>query len=432
MNGLCKEIIKELEEARFYNALSKIKELKNEDGITNNLLMLLYFTYDLMFFMSQHQHTDGRKYKRLRDYYFYKLTNEIKGKDVVYLNLSIFLDKNFTSLDRFVWFDKSKEIFHLIDKALKINPDNQEAQFYQFQYADETNKCIELLLKGDFEKSVVDKYLSTIPLSSNFKINIKEKSKLLEEIYQPEGDKLKWFARHYYYSDQYEKLYKLFKENSELKDSSFNIDIGRVCMELGKYDEALILFKEQEEIKPNYIDMAKCYEKLNNTDEAIKNYKKACIHFSSGRWTDAPDALLRLKAYKELKEALEQSEENNKPLLQDSIELYQAKLLHFVGKYKESIQKLDEILPLLKRSHQEKPEEWYWYQALNNYEIVLDRMQRDYESILNKQDFNLDSSWGIDYSHYASYQNYQQHMEKLNLRFNYKHTKQEAELKKKE
>jgi len=426
MNGLCKEIIKELEEARFYKALSKIKELKTEGGVTTDLLMLLYFTYDLMFFMSKHQNIECTKYERLRNYYLYKLETEIKARDSVYLNLSIFLYENFTTAEWAVWFDKNNEVLDLVNEALTINSNNQEAIFYKQHFSGKTSECVDLLLTGNFETKFIDNYLSKISFNRK---STKEKAKLLEGKYKPEGNKIKLFIRYYSWAEEYEKAYHIFDNNPQLKESTDHsfYNFGRVCMELDKYDEALIFFRKQEETEQNHIEIAKCYERLNNNVEAINYYKKACVNFTSGKWADAPDGLIRLEAYNDLKEVLNDIEGNNR-LFQADLKVYQAQLLHINGEYKKSLQKLDAAVRLFEKRHQEKSEKWYLYQALNNFELSIDWMQKNYERIIEKKDFNLKDYPSMTYEHFSSYHGFQKDMKKLNLKYAYKYLTQEKEL----
>jgi tetratricopeptide (TPR) repeat protein len=426
-----KESIKHLQDSELYKALDTLRSASKSEGLTKDLLSCFYFSYHLLFLMAKHQSQDSEKYERLRNFCLFKLRKENVEYNV-FLDLYLFFEANFRTFQRFVWFDKRGLQEKLLIQAKSVESASKEAEFYELLFFNKYDECVNLLLAEDFDDDFIHSFLSKQTVFTNKEEKI-EKLRLLEKKYSPAESNYFLFIDLYVECDEYDKLYELFNKFPSLKDpnKAMYVTYGGICLKLEKYNEALTFFESQNDNSLKHLKIAECYEATGNTKQAISFYKKSMKHFRSGIWKTAPDALIRLEAFDELDDALNDEGGKWHQYNQGLGKYYQGLVLYFKKQYKESIKQLDDAVSLLEAGSQKKPNDWYYYQALNNYEITLSWLERAYNQLIEAQDYNMESHSGLNYSNYFSYHSFQENMTQLNLNTNHEYEEERNKLEEK-
>ena len=427
-----KNIVGYLEKPNFTDALASINEIKSKEGITADLLLLSYIAYDLMFLLAEHRKLEVKKYERIKNYYLNKLKAHLNDESNVYLELSIFLYKNFTRFQKFLWFDREQILFECLGKSLSINPNNKIALFMKCNFKGDTKGCIKLLKTGNYDEEFIDKYLSKVVFSEK-ETDTKLKLNFFKSKYNPSD---KPYLFNYYCSKlkKYPELYIFFEQNPEFKDSNKFIyqNFGDTCFHLKKYQEAIDFLgqKSAKDFK-DYIKIGDSYKGLKDKANAIKFYKKA--YEDSEKLSvgfDGVSKLIKLNAYDEVKQILQKIEKY--PTIQiETLKFYQAKILSIDKKYRDSIKKLEEIeIVINKNEKHHLKEESYLLYVYNNFYITLAWMNKDYKAIVESKSYNLDTQPLLfQYSYYKYYQDFKKYLQKLYTEFDFtKYSKLEKKL----
>ncbi len=174
-------------------------------------------------------------------------------------------------------FDYAKDEF---DTALKLAPDDFDIVFEYANYLyaiSQYEKADEFYTKAiDIKDDVVAKALSAI---NKLELNDLESAKELIESSladQPEHEYIQFLAGRIYYSmKDYEKAKMYFIKSLEQNpDKETKNLLALTYFELGEYEKALnifdVLLKEIKKNIPLLINKAKCLEKLERIDDALK------------------------------------------------------------------------------------------------------------------------------------------------------------------
>jgi len=195
------------------------------------------------------------------------------------------LKENKDSIKEITELANKKDFFSLKNKLLAFNEENKD--HYYFNMLGYANQEL-----GDLEEAEKN-YKRSLDLDNNFleaKFNL---GCLLSK------------------KKSYSKAEQIFLEliNKNVDDYLSHYNLGFINFENAEYNKALEFFKKASDIQPNfyyaYHQLGLTYEKLNNKDEAIKNYKIALM-FNNDKLNITHNNLgvIYLKS-KNLKEALE-------------------------------------------------------------------------------------------------------------------------------
>lgn len=189
--------------------------------------------------------------------------NAHKDLGVIYLNQRL--------------FDYAQDEF---DTALKLAPDNFDIVFEYANYLyaiSQYEKADEYYTKAlELKDDVVAKALSAI---NKLEINqLDEGRELIESALndQPEHEYIQFLAGRIYYSmKDYENAKTYFIKSLEQNpDKETKNLLALTYYELGEYEKALNIFNALLDVVKKNISLmlskAKCYEKMGNTDEALK------------------------------------------------------------------------------------------------------------------------------------------------------------------
>ncbi len=174
-------------------------------------------------------------------------------------------------------FDYADEEFN---KALKLEPDNFDVVFeyanYMYAISNYDKADVYYTKALELEDDVVAKALSAM---NKVELNDLESAKSLIESAlhdQPEHEYIQFLAGRIYYSmKEYElakiNLIKSLEQNPDIETKNL---LALTYYELGEYDKALNIFNALLEKSSKNISLllnkAKCYEKLEDTDNALK------------------------------------------------------------------------------------------------------------------------------------------------------------------
>jgi predicted O-linked N-acetylglucosamine transferase (SPINDLY family) len=195
------------------------------------------------------------------------------------------LKENKDSIKEITELANKKDFFSLKNKLLAFNEEHKD--HYYFNMLGYANQEL-----GDLEEAEKN-YTRSLDLDNNFleaKFNL---GCLLSK------------------KKSYSKAEEIFLEliNKNVDDYLSHFNLGIINFENAEYNKALEFFKKASDIKPNfyyaYHQLGMTYEKLNNQDEAIKNYKIALM-FNKDKLNITHNNLgvIYLRS-KNLKEALE-------------------------------------------------------------------------------------------------------------------------------
>lgn len=415
---LKKLVIDNLYKSNFYEVKTIIKKLETNFPHNQEILFFYYYLYDLMSWVSHHKkHKSTNKIQKSRAKHFNQIVkNNYNDKSATYLQLYIFLEKNFRTFEHYTWFRKYDKSKYLLNKALEENQNNIEAQFYLL-FIDEKNKeCFKFLSKNTLNTKIVQKFLNSLWLKKEFL----DDSQQLKQEYNLTTEQSDLY--YYIQKKDYNWLYKYFNENEERKSKTNNISYGKVCLKLKKYDEGIQYYqKKDDKSSKDFFILGECYKQKKQKAKAIESYKSYYQHFHSGNWQDGIKKLFKLKAYDELRYILRNEKSN---LYNEYKIFYEAKLLNIEKQYSDSINHLNGLFDKLHNHHKELKRDIYFLYILNNYEQTRNYIKKSYTRIINEKDFELDDVFGLSYTVLSTYQEMQKYIKKLNIEYNNEFTKQ--------
>ncbi|WP_428739796.1 tetratricopeptide repeat protein [Sulfurimonas sp.] len=292
MEELKKAIIDNLYKSNFYEALTNIQKLETSFPDAQETLFFYYYLYDLMSWVSHHKkHDSVATIQNNKDMYFNQLLQSNQNDEsTTYLQLYLFLEKNFRTFEHYTWFRKYDKSKYLLEQALKENPDKLEVQFYILQHEEKTKECFEFLNKNTLDTQIVQKFLNSLW----FKDEFLDDSQKLKQLYNLNSEHNTLF--YYTQKKDYNWLYDYFNEDEEKKSKTNTISYGKVCFELKKYDEAIEHYAGRDDISSNdFFVLGECYEKQGQKEKAIQCYKNYYNNFRSGNWNDGIKKLFELE-----------------------------------------------------------------------------------------------------------------------------------------
>lgn len=401
MEQLKKIIIDNLYKSNFYESLLNIQKFEDSFSNDKNTLFFYYYLYDLMAWVSYHQKHDSTfVIQQSKEKYFSQILQlNQNDKSITYLQLYLFLEENFTTFEHYTWFrkyDKSKE---LLKQSLKENPNNLESKFYSLFCERKIKECFEFLRNHRLNIEIVQKFLNSLWFEEEFLDDVQE-FKRLYNLNSEQND-----LYYYVQKKDYQWLYDYFnKEEQNIYKSNY-ISFGKVCFELGKYDEAIEYYERQDNKKNNdFYILGECYKQQKQKDKAINCFKNYYNNFNSGFWQDGIKKLFELQAYDEIKYVLKNSRSN---LYKEYKIFYEAKILNIEKKYLDSTNLLDNIKDESNNYDKKLKKDIYFLCILNNYKITRDSIVKSYHRILNEEDFEADNIFGLNYSILSSFQEMQ-------------------------
>ncbi len=425
MQELKKMIIDNLYESNFYEAQINIQKLKTDFLEDKEYLFFYYYLYDLMSWVSSHKkRTTIKMIQENKNKYFNQILQiNQNDKSVTNLQLYLFLENNFRTLEHYTWFNKYDISKHLLNKSVKENQNNLEAQFY-ILFIDKKNKeCFDFLRKNTLDTNTVQRFLNKLW----FKEEFLDDSQQLKKQYKLTTEQSDLY--YYIQKKDYKWLYKYFNHNEERKSKTNNISYGEVCFKLKKYDKAIEYYKNNYNKNSNdFFILGQCYEETNKTEKAIQCYKDYYSNFHSGNWQDGIEKLFKLNGYNEVKYIL--NKEKSKIHKEHKV-FYEAKLLNIDKKYTDSINHLSGILNELSNHYKELKKDIYLLYILNNYIITRNYIKKSYQRVIDEKDFELDDVFGLSYTILSSYHEMQKYIKKLNIEYNNEFTKLTGSYRKK-
>ena len=419
MKELKKAIIDNLYKSNFYEALINIQKLETNFSEEQDFLFFYYYLYDLMSWVSHHKkHESSSEIVKNKDKYFNQILENYKNdKSITYLQLYLFLEENFRTFEHYTWFrkyDKSKE---LLEKSLKENQNNLEAQLYLLLINEEYKKCFEFLMNNKLDREVIQ----LIPLNLWYKEEYLDDFHRLKQRYNltTEESNLSYYKE----KKDYEWLYTYFNENTERKVKYLHIiTYGEVCFKLKKYDEAIEYFENKRDKNNNdFFTLGECYKEQNQNEKAINCFKNYYNNFNSGYWQNGIKKLFELGAYNSIKSILK----NDSHKHSDEYKIYfEAKILNIEGEYSHSINRLNGLFEKLHSHHKELKKDIYFLYIINNYRITQNSIKKSYHRIIEEEDFELDDVFGLSYTILASFQEMQKYIKKLNIDYSNQYIKE--------
>jgi len=413
MQELKKLIIDNLYKSNFYDALVNIQKLEDNVPKEQEFLFFYYYLYDLMSWVSQHKkHESIDEINRNKEKYFNSIvTINLNDKSTTYLQLYLFLEKNFRTLERYTWFRKYDKSKYLLKKALKENQNNIEGQFYLLLIDEKNKECFDFLNNNTLDTKIVQTFLNRLWYKEEFI----DDSQQLKEKYNLNTEQ----SDFYYYIEKkdYKWLYKYYNKNEEQKLKSNNISYGKVCFELKKYDEAIEYYENQGSKNNNdFFILGESYKKQNQEEKAIECYKNYYNDFSSGAWKDGIEKLFELQGYDEIKYILKKEKSN---LHKEYKLFYESKLLYIEQQYTDSINYLNRLkIDKLHNHHNKLKKDIYFLYIKNNYKVTHNSIIRSYNRIIDEKYFEADNIFGLNYTILSSFQEMQQYIKKLNIEYN--------------
>ena len=425
MEELKKEIVNNLYKSDFYKALINIQTLETHLPNALETLFFYYYLYDLMHWVSRHKkHDSTNQIETNKKKYFNKiLQSHQDDKAATYLQLYLFLEKNFRTFEHYTWFRKYDKSKYLLDKALKENPDKLEVQFYILQHEGKIKECFEFLITNTLDTQIVQKFLNSLW----FKDEYLDDSQKLKQRYSLNSK----YNNLYYHIQKkdYQWLYEYFNEDEKRKSKTNYVSYGKVCFKLKKYDEVIDYYEGQDDISSNdFFILGECYEKQGQKEKAIQCYKKFYNNFRSGNWNHGIKKLFELQGYNEVKYVLKNERSH---FYQEYKIFYEAKILNIDKKYADSINHLSGILDKLNNHHAELKRDIYFLYILNNYKLTRDYINKSYNRIIYEEDFEADDVFGLSYSMLATFQEMQKYIKKLNIEYDNEFSKKTELFRKK-
>lgn len=417
MEQLKKKIIDNLYRVNFYEALINLKELENNIGKCEEIFIFYYFIYDLMEWLSNHKKDkDIKDIKNKKKSYFNKINK--KNKSNTYIKLYEFLEDNFTTIEHFSWFDKKEKSLYLLNEAEKENSNNLEIKFYKLYAKKRIEECFLFLNNNQLNSKIVKKFLTKIWHSKYI-----DESQQLRTQYSLERNDFIYYAQ----KEDYQWLYEYFNNNQEDKYKNKYISFGKVCFEYKKYDEAIDFYNDKE-VKDNeeYYILAECYEKIEQMEKAIENYKNYYKDFQSSYWRKGIEKLFKLKAYPEIRNILEKEKSS---LNKEYKVFYEARILNIDKEYKNSIDKLNGYFDLSLKYDNNLKKDIYLLYISNYARYVIQQLKNDYYKVLKEKDFEL-NWYRLSYSNYSIYIEFEKYTKKLNIEFDNKYLKKSENYKK--
>lgn len=420
MEQLKKIIIDNLYKSNFYEALTNIQKFEISFTNDKDSLFFYYYLYDLMAWVSYHQkHNSTNLIQQSKEKYFNQILQlNQNDKSITYLQLYVFLEENFRTFEHYTWFRKYEKSKELLEKSLKENKYNLEAQFYMLHIDQKIEECFEFLKKNTLKIGIVQNFLNNLWFNKDYL----DDSQQLKQFYNLNTEQNDLY--YHIEKEDYKWLYDYFNKEKEKISKSNYISFGKVCFELGKYDEAIEYYERQDNKNNNdFFILGECYEQQKQKDKAINCFKNYYNNFNSGFWQDGIKKLFELKAYDEIKYVLKNSKSN---LYKEYKIFFEAKILNIEKKYIDSINLLNNIKDESNNYDKELKKDIYFLCILNNYKITRDSIIKSYHRILNEEDFEADNIFGLNYTILSSFQEMQKYIKKLNIEYNNEFTKETA------
>lgn len=418
MEQLKKKIIDNLYKSNFYEVLANIQKIETSFPNAKEILFFYYYLYDLMSWVSRHKkHKSIDNIQKNKDKYFKQILKSYQNdKSTTYFQLYLFLEKNFTTFEHYTWFRKYEKSKELLEKSLKENKYNLEAQFYMLHIDEKIEECFEFLKNNTLKIEIVQNFLNTLLFNKEYL----DASQQLKQFYNLNTEQNNLY--YYVQKEDYKWLYDYFnKEKEEIYKSNY-ISFGKVCFELGKYDEAIEYYEKQNDKTNNDIFiLGECYEQQKQKDKAINCFKNYYNNFNSKFLQNGIKKLFELQAYDEIKYVLK----NPNPNLYKEYKIFcEAKILNIEKKYLDSTNLLDNIKDDSNSYDKELKKDIYFLYVLNNYELTRDSIIKSYHRILKEEDFEINNIFGLNYTILLSFQEMQKYIKKLNIEYNNKFTKE--------